>query len=474
MSDSTVIFRNLDYIYFTIALICPAVSLLRALLVSMNIYSISCNGAQYASYSGAMRLYGGPILYLALQFVVLVLILIFYESGGSLEAFGIRFRSKKTHHHHDNEKDIENSDTESAEEVRRLSSTNDGLRVQHISKTFGRNQAVDDISFGILPSEKFALLGPNGAGKSTTISLIRGELRPDHLRRSEVHISGDSLMDSPVAAKQHLGVCPQFDSVDSMTLSEHLHFYARARGVFGKEKNENVREIITRLGLTDHENKLVKKLSGGTKRKLSLGIALISNPSVLLLDEPSSGMDAAAKRALWATLRAISAGRSLLITTHSMEEADALCDRAGIMAGHMLALGTIPDLHTKYADKLYVQLVHNDAPRSSDEQMEHLWTWVRSTFLVAETERSVGGQARFAIPITRGSSDAEHLLDGSHMGKLFQAIEAKKEEVGIRDYSIERSSLEQVFLNVVERHGVQEENSHVVERKSLMQKILRR
>ncbi|KJX98170.1 abc transporter like protein [Zymoseptoria brevis] len=474
MAENAVIPRNLDILYYTIALICPAVSLLRALLVTMNIYSISCDGSTLASYGGAIDLFGGPILYLVLQFIVFVMILIFYESGGSLEAFGIRLGAKKNHHHNDAEKDIEGSDAESAEEVHRLSSLNDGLRVQHLSKTFGRNKAVDDISFGILPSEKFAFIGPNGAGESTSISLIRGELRPDSSPRPQVHIAGDSLFDSPVSAKSHLGVCPQFDSVDSMTLSEHLHFYARARGLQGKDKNSNVDEIITRLGLTEHRKKLVKKLSGGTKRKLSLGIALISNPSVLLLDEPSSGMDAAAKRTLWATLRAISAGRSLLITTHSMEEADALCDRAGIIAKQMLALGTISDLHAKYADRVYVQLVHNEAPRSTDQDMEKLRMWVRSTFLVAETERSVGGQVRFAVPIQRDGSAPSNVLDGSHMGKLFQAIEAKKEEVGIRDYSIERSSLEQVFLNVVGRHGVEEENSHEVERKGLVQKLLRR
>ncbi|SMR48487.1 unnamed protein product [Zymoseptoria tritici ST99CH_1E4] len=474
-ANVTVVEHDLNILYYTIALICPAVSLLRALLVSMNIYSLSCDEAILASYGGAMDLYGGPILYLVLQFILLVTLLIFYESGGSLEAFGIHIGPAKKHKdHEDDEKGIVGSDAELGEEIHRLSSMNDGLRVQHISKTFGRNKAVDDISFGILPSEKFAFIGPNGAGKSSSISLIRGELRPDPSRRSEIHIAGDSLFDSPVAAKSHLGVCPQFDSVDSMTLSEHLHFYARARGLQGREKNSNVDEIINRLGLTEHRKKLVKKLSGGTKRKLSLGIALISNPSVLLLDEPSSGMDAAAKRTLWATLHAISAGRSLLITTHSMEEADNLCDRAGIIAKQMLALGTISDLHAKYADRIYVQLVHEHAPRSNDQEVERLWTWVRSTFLVAETERSVGGQVRFAVPIKRDGSDSSDLLDGSHMGKLFQAIEARKVEVGVRDYSIERSSLEQVFLNVVGRHDVEEENSHAVERKGLVQKFLRR
>lgn len=415
-----------------------------------------------------------------LQFFLLVAFLIFWESGKSLEPFGIRLPSRrnaaatkdsseKASSFGSEERDIISSNA--AEDSFRLSSSNGGLRVQHISKTFGSNQAVDDVSFGVLPSEKFALLGPNGAGKSTMISLIRGELRPDHTTASRIHIAGDSLEETPVAAKQHLGVCPQFDAVDSMTLSEHLHFYARARGVTGNQKDENIREIITRLGLQDHTNKLVKKLSGGTKRKLSLGIALVGNPSVLLLDEPSSGMDAAAKRALWGTLGAISTGRSLVITTHSMEEADALCDRAGIMASSMLALGTISSLHERHSDKVYVQMVHKDAPRSSPEEMQRLWGWVEETFLVAERERIVGGQARFAIPIKRDPGAPTELLDGNNMARLFAAIEAKKGEMSIRDYSIGHATLEQVFLNVVSRHGVDEENSHAIERKGFWHRV---
>ncbi|KAK4625533.1 Retinal-specific phospholipid-transporting ATPase ABCA4 [Fulvia fulva] len=336
-------------------------------------------------------------------------------------------------------------------------------RIGYMFQSFKDNKAVDDVSFGIMPSEKFALLGPNGAGKSTLISLIRGDLQMDgSSSNAEIHIAGDSLISSPVAAKQHLGVCPQFDAVDSMTLKEHLEFYAQARGLSSKEKDENINKIISRLGLGDHTNKLVKKLSGGTKRKMSLGIALVGNPFVLLLDEPSSGMDAASKRALWSTLTAISEGRSLLITTHSMEEGDALCDRAGIMAGRMLALGTIKSLHERYSDKVYVHLVHQNAPRSTPEKMASLWQWVNSTFLVAETEKSVGGQARFAVPRARQGTQSDQLLDGSHLGKLFQAMEAHKERASIRDYSIGHATLDQVFVNVCQ--GVDEENSAAVHR----------
>jgi ABC-type multidrug transport system ATPase subunit len=348
---------------------------------------------------------------------------------------------------------------DAAEDSSHLSSSNDGLRVLNISKTFGSNKAVNDISFGILPSERFALLGPNGAGKSTTISLIRGELRPDSTHPpGNIFIASDSLMHTPVAARNHLGVCPQFDAVDSMTLSEHLHFYARARGV--PDKETNIRELISRLGLTDHANKLVKKLSGGTKRKLSLAIALIANPSVLLLDEPSSGMDAAAKRALWATLFSVASGRCLLLTTHSMEEADALCDRAGIMAGKMLALGTITSLRAKHGDKMYIHLVHKDAPHTSANDAQAMWQWVMSTFRVAESERrSFGGQIRFAVPSHSTSDSSQGLLDGSYLGRLFHTIEQNRESVGIRDYSIGPTTLDQVFLNVVSRHNVEEENT---------------
>ena len=259
-----------------------------------------------------------------------------------------------------------------------------------------------------------------------------------------------------------------------MTLSENLHFYARARGV--PDKDTNINELISRLDLTAHAHKLVKKLSGGTKRKLSLAIALIANPSVLLLDEPSSGMDAAAKRALWSTLTTISAGRCLLLTTHSMEEAAALCDRAGIMANKMLALGTIPELCAKHGDSVYIHIVHDDAPYTSAEDTQRLWHWIRSTFHVSEAEKiTFGGQLRFAVPVRRGFEDRSELADGTEMGRLFRLIEEKKADMGIRDYSIGPATLDQVFLNVVSRHNVAEENmAHDRKNKGWVNRLLRR
>ncbi|KAK5166925.1 uncharacterized protein LTR77_007654 [Saxophila tyrrhenica] len=442
-----------DVIYYTTALVCPAISLFRALLVAMNVYALACKGPTRGSYPGDISLFGAPILYLIIQFILLIAFLMFWESGRSLEVFGIRRKRAAP-----KEAEMEDFASDKAlvgeamEDAEHMAQSNNGLRVHDVSKTFGQNTAVNKINFGILPSERFALLGPNGAGKSTTISLVRGELHPDSSNPpAEIIISNDSLAHSPVAAKHHLGVCPQFDAVDIMTLSEHLHFYARARGV--PDRQHNIDQLVRCLGLTDHTHKLVKKLSGGTKRKLSLAIALISNPSVLLLDEPSSGMDAAAKRALWATLRTVAADRCLLITTHSMEEADALCDRAGIMAGKMLALDSIPRLRARFGDKIYIHLVHKDAPFTSDADTAKLWEWVRATFTVAEAEqRTFGGQVRFAVP-------ARESGDGREVGRLFRVIEGAKGEVGVRDYSVGPTTLDQVFMNVVGRHRVVEENS---------------
>ena len=163
-----------------------------------------------------------------------------------------------------------------------------------------------------------------------------------------------------------------------MTALEHLKFYARARGV--TDVDYNVEQVLHAVGLEPFKSRMAFKLSGGNKRKLSLGIALMGNPSVLLLDEPSSGMDAASKRVMWRTLSSVSSGRSLVLTTHSMEEADALADRAGIMARRMLALGTADQLRKRHGDAYHVHLVHKDAPHTSNDDMDEIKNFIHQTF----------------------------------------------------------------------------------------------
>jgi len=271
------------------------------------------------------------------------------------------------------------------------------------------------------------------------------------------------------AARLHQGVCPQFDALDSMSCVEHLRFYARARGVSDIE--HNVEQVMTAVGLSAFRNRMASKLSGGNKRKLSLGIALIGNPSVLLVDEGSSGMDAGAKRIMWRTLAAVSSGRSLVLTTHSLEEADALGDRVGIMARQMLAVGTSDSLRRKHGDAYYVHLVHKDAPHTSDARLLEIKNWIGINFPSATIEnRSFHGQIRFEVPNRPGLDTASHgpvedkkaamttVTPTSGISSLFEKLESSKEELGMEFYAVSQATLDQVFLNIVGKHNVQEED----------------
>jgi ATP-binding cassette subfamily A (ABC1) protein 3 len=422
--------------HFVLAVITPAGNLLRALLLTLNEFSILCNDSnEKASYPGGITVYGGPILYLIIQAIVLFVFLVWWDSGYK-PAFLQRGAPKKIQPDVEKESNVPSN----------LSGLDAGLHVQHLNKSFAGIKAVDDINFSIPPSTVFALLGPNGAGKSTTISLIRGDLHPDH-HGGDVLVEGISVTRRRAEARRHLGVCPQFDAMDSMTVSEHLHFYARARGVSDVEHNVNA--IITAVGLEPYRHRFALKLSGGNKRKLSLAIALMGNPAVLLLDEPSSGMDAASKRVMWRTLEAVTKGRGMLITTHSMEEADKLADSVGIMASRMLALGSSNDLRKRFGARWYVHIVLKGAPHVSPTEAQKVKDWIGEHVADALLEERVWyGQIRFSVP-----------TEGKSIAKLFSLLETNKETLGLEYYSVSQTTLDQVFLEVVTRHDVDEEGA---------------
>ncbi|KAJ6782347.1 hypothetical protein PWT90_08102 [Aphanocladium album] len=322
--------------YFIIAIVSPITSAMRALFIASNLFSIACDGNVLSPNPQNILYYGGPILYLAVQSVILFLMLLWLDGGSPFSWLRRIFSRKPT------PQDPETMDQDVLDEQERVGgpgAEDDGLRVSHLTKSFGKYTAVDNVSFGIKRGEVFALLGPNGAGKSTTISVVRGDLKPSR-NGGDVFIEDVSVTKNLALARTHLGVCPQIDALDQMTVREHLEFYAQVRGI--PDIQHNVSAILSAVGLQAFESRMAHALSGGNKRKLSLGIALMGNPAVVLLDEPSSGLDAAAKRVMWKTLAATARGRSILLTTHSMEEADALAGRAGILARRMLALG-MPD-----------------------------------------------------------------------------------------------------------------------------------
>ncbi|KAJ8065867.1 hypothetical protein OCU04_004969 [Sclerotinia nivalis] len=468
--DSTLI-----VVHFVISVFTPMGSLIRALFIALNLFSTTCSGEELAPYPGGILQYGGPILYLIVQIFALFAILLWYDSG-SIVAWFRRHRTSSTAVA-GNEMP---ADKEIAEELVRVNSSNDGLRVLHLTKNFGSVTAVENMTFGIKRGEVFALLGPNGAGKSTTISLIRGDIQPS-MNGGNVFVENIEINRHRADARAHLGVCPQFDAMDQMTVLEHLAFYARVRGV--PDVEHNVQAVLQAVGLQAFASRMAAKLSGGNKRKLSLGIALIGNPTVLLLDEPSSGMDAAAKRVMWKTLASVVPGRSLLLTTHSMEEADALADRAGIMAKRMLAMGTSDHLRSKFGGAYYVHLVLKSAPHTTDDEILTLRAWIDDNFRNAIIEdKTFHGQMRFSVPISSysdvpkhqgeklnvesdddeisslGTSNHETKLRDTGIGSLIMKLEDEKEKLGLEHYSVSPTTLDQVFLTIVGKHNVEEEN----------------
>lgn len=224
---------------------------------------------------------------------------------------------------------------------------------QHILKT-----AVHSLTFAVQEGECFGFLGTNGAGKTTTLSMLSGEERPSS---GTAFIFGKDLNSNPKAARQHIGYCPQFDALlEFLSVREHLELYARIKGVPEGELEDVVGEKLVEFDLLKHANKPSFALSGGNKRKLSVAIAMIGDPPIVILDEPSTGMDPLAKRFMWDVISRLSTRRgktAVILTTHSMNEAQALCTRIGIMVGGRLrCIGSPQHLKNRFGNHLELEV----------------------------------------------------------------------------------------------------------------------
>jgi ABC-2 type transport system ATP-binding protein len=221
------------------------------------------------------------------------------------------------------------------------------LKVQRLAKAFGEIRAVDDVSFEVHEGEIYGLLGPNGAGKTTTISMISGLLKPD---AGEVFVAGHAFWSNPQQAKRIMGVVPQEIAVyEELTGRENLEFWGRIAGLAKTEARTRAGELLEALSLTDRARDAVKTYSGGMKRRINLGCALLHRPRLLLLDEPTVGIDPQARLNLLDFIcRQCAQGTAVLYTTHYLEEAESLCQRIGIIDhGKLLAEGTLAELQQR-------------------------------------------------------------------------------------------------------------------------------
>ena len=218
------------------------------------------------------------------------------------------------------------------------------LTCRGLRKRFGDLEAVRDVSFDIARSETYGLLGPNGAGKTTTISMICGLLRRD---AGEVLVAGRQVDTSSVAAKAAIGYVPQDIAIyPDLTARENLTFFARLYGLDAATRASRVSEVLDVVGLTERAGDRADEFSGGMKRRLNIGIGLLHQPQLLILDEPTVGVDPQSRNAILESVERLSAaGMGVLYTTHYMEEAERLCDRVGIIdEGELKAEGTRRDL----------------------------------------------------------------------------------------------------------------------------------
>lgn len=215
--------------------------------------------------------------------------------------------------------------------------------IENLTKKYGDITAVDSLNLSIEEGELFALLGLNGAGKTTTIKMLSCLTRPTE---GDAQLLGDSIIKNPMAVKQKVNISPQETAVaQNLTMLENLELVAGIYGQSSEEAKKSAREQARRFGLDDVLKKKAKRLSGGMQRRLSIAMAVISNPQILFLDEPTLGLDVLARRELWALIRELKKHVTIILTSHYLEEVEALSDRIGVMTkGRLVAVGTAAEL----------------------------------------------------------------------------------------------------------------------------------
>ncbi|GMS87757.1 hypothetical protein PENTCL1PPCAC_9932 [Pristionchus entomophagus] len=325
---------------------------------------------------------------------------------------------------------VEDSDViEEKTKVQGLQPENTSVVVRDLKKRYGTFDAVRGVNFHAAKGDCFGLLGVNGAGKTSTFRMLTAEAT---VTSGDAFLAGYSVKKDWRKAGQHIGYCPQFDAVlKEMSGEETLRMFARIRGIPKAEIERMVKGVVDAIGIQMYAKRQIKTYSGGNKRRLSLGMALIGMPDVLLLDEPTTGVDPKARRTIWGILAKVrEAGSALVLTSHSMDECEALCTRLAIMVyGQFRCHGSIQHIKSRYGTgySLLIRLKHSsDAEKTRRRVFE--------TFPGAVMKEHHLVQMNFEVPRS-GSWSA-----------LFEQTEELAHELRLDDYSLSQTTLEQVFL----------------------------
>ena len=285
------------------------------------------------------------------------------------------------------------------------------LTVDHINKRYGSGPYANrDISFAAHPGEMLGILGPNGAGKTTLVRQITTELLSTS---GSIHVFGLDVASDPIGAKNLMGVVPQEAQLfELLTVYETLKIFAKLRGLSSRDASSRAEDLLTGLRLAEYRDVTTVRLSGGLKRRVMVGISMIARPGLIVLDEPTTGLDPQSRRDMWDLMRDYKErGATILMTTHYMEEAEALCDRVGIISqGRLLALDTVSNLCSS---------------RGFDFKITYA---------------------------SDGLNGATQTIFGTNDRELVERVR----QMGIRQYSVGRTTLEDVYLALTDeekQHG---------------------
>jgi ABC-2 type transport system ATP-binding protein len=304
------------------------------------------------------------------------------------------------------------------------------IDVQSLRKQYGDLVAVDEVSFAAEQGRIFGLLGPNGAGKTTTIGCISGLLKPTSGR---VMVSGHDVVNAAQDAKRHLGIVPQELALYSdLSAAANLEFWGAAYGLSGDPLRQRVGEVLTLIGLADRSRDKTSTFSGGMKRRLNFGCGIVHSPRVLLLDEPTAGVDPQSRVRLLELVREQArTGTTVIYTTHYMEEAQELCDRIAIMDhGKLLAMGTLEELRRRVGEKDLVRFAgrFDSAATRALEALDgvEVLTVAADSMTIAAVGASRKLPAIFAALASAGSDIRETTLSVPSLESLFITLTGRE------------------------------------------------
>ncbi|ORZ35180.1 hypothetical protein BCR44DRAFT_34378 [Catenaria anguillulae PL171] len=348
-----------------------------------------------------------------------------------------------------------------------------------------RMRVLDDLYLSLFKNESLAFLGPNGAGKSTAISILIGLLKPT---RGSATICNKSVVPFDPAIKRTLGVCPQHDKTfPDLTVREHLEAFARIKGLANVEGA--VQTALKDMALVEVEHKQCKELSGGNRRRLSIAIACLGRPQVVILDEPTTGVDVATRRTIWNSITELKKHSSVILVTHAMDEADALCERIGIMInGSLVCLGTPQRLKSLYGAAYKITLrfhstdmvapalqgLHAQFPRGSVKVLNEASggpnldveidmaklaaAYTGSTDLITQQQQEPQRLPDGRTVLVESAAVDRSRVTARFLGEVFGLVASRRDEWGITDWSVGEVTLSEVFVRLAKYH-----RSHVEE-----------